>query len=105
MNKPTKIRAICAELRASLGNQATALEILECAQLVLGNLDDNAPIDRSFSEGRATIHQLPLGEVFENKSWQLFYKEPIKIFEDDSSEPANEYLCEQLGMTDMRMCA
>lgn len=105
MNKPTKILAIRNELRAVLGETVSSVEILECARLILDRLDDQAPMDPSFRDARATIEQTPLFEVFELKCWQLLCRESMEVREPDSFMAANDYLCEQLGMTDLRMCA
>lgn len=79
MNKSEKFRAICDELRSALGKETAVREILECARLVLDKLDDDVAIDSSFGEGRRTIDQIPLYELFERSPWKIYLRESIEF--------------------------
>jgi hypothetical protein len=58
-----------------------------------------------FLDSRATIDQQPLFEVFERKSWHLLNREAIELSDHDHRVAANDYIAEQLGLSDLRMCA
>ena len=54
---------------------------------------------------RGSNDQQPLFEVFERKSWHLLNREAIELSDHEHRVAANDYIAEQLGLSDLRMCA
>ena len=66
---------------------------------------DDKKLGALFLDSRATIDQQPLFEVFERQSWHLLNREAIELSDHEYRVAANDYIAEQLGLSDLRMCA
>ena len=77
MNKKTKFQNICQEIKNALGDQASYIEVLECAQLVMNIYDQDLKEKKHLEEPRKTLDQKSLYEIWEQDPWLIYFKESI----------------------------
>ena len=90
MQRPAQIRAIFAELRAALGQEAHARDLLQLAHLILrAHEAPSAEEDIVVPIGRTPLFALPLDIAMEDGGWRVLNFECEHGIEFDESEPIN----------------
>ncbi len=105
MTKPNTFKLIYSELREALGENVAAEEVLACAQLVLDVTDPEKSVGYSSREARNTLESTPVYEIFEKRGWQLVASDIHQPREENPAPSRHDFFRNELGLSDLRMCA
>lgn len=87
MYRSKKFRAVLKELKESVEEGPTTLDLLECANLIveISNSKERQPYGEM--EPRKTFDELPIDVIFSERQWQLITREYCP-----EEEPAESYM-------------
>ena len=105
MNKSNTFKLIYLELRDALGENVAVEEVLACAQLVLDVTDSEKSVGYSLREPRKTLESTPVYEIFDKRGWQLVASDNHQQREENPAPSRHDFFRNELGLSDLRMCA
>lgn len=86
MNTPQSVKAVYAELKASLGDTERSAELLECATLIVEVAKGKERRRFGVMTPRATFDELPLDVILSQWQWRLVVREYRSREDDDAIE-------------------
>jgi hypothetical protein len=99
MYRSKKIRAVLNELKESIEEGPTTLDLLECANLIVEITSSGKRQPYGAMEPRKTFDELPLDVIFSERQWHLVTREYCS-----EEEPAESYMDPKLIINQLFHC-